>query len=255
MRHILGLFMILPSTITAFNGQKPSSFRQTHTIASMSKNPFGLTGVATSALKQTYFEDEQEQEDSNADSSTAMSRRNLLLTTASTTAAAAFLAASPIVDIANAAPPMSIIAEELGYFPVTNKQGETVYIPKRVKRESSKQAIELAQYLKKSGAVMYGAYWCPHCARQKELFGKEAWDTVQYVECSPKGYGANANLCMSQDVDGYPTWVFPKNAEKDRVLSGEASLEALAKVSKFPGQFIDSLEENVPPLLGSNSCK
>ena len=36
-----------------------------------------------------------------------------------------------------AAPPIAIIAEELGYFPVTNADGETVYVPKRIQRPST----------------------------------------------------------------------------------------------------------------------
>ena len=49
---------------------------------------------------------------------------------------------------AQAAPPIAVIAEELGYFPVQNKDGEVTYIPKRVQRQSSDQAIELAKRLK-----------------------------------------------------------------------------------------------------------
>jgi hypothetical protein len=56
-----------------------------------------------------------------------------------------------------AAPPIAVIAEELGYFPVQNKAGEVVYVPRRVQRQSSDQAIELAQKLSQEGAVMYGA--------------------------------------------------------------------------------------------------
>ena len=52
---------------------------------------------------------------------------------------------------ASAAPPIAIIAEELGYFPVTNKSGRTVYVPARVKRKSTDQAIALAQHLAKVG--------------------------------------------------------------------------------------------------------
>jgi hypothetical protein len=56
-----------------------------------------------------------------------------------------------------AAPPIAVIAEELGYFPVQNKAGEVVYVPRRIQRQSSDQAIELAQKLSQAGAVMYGA--------------------------------------------------------------------------------------------------
>lgn len=48
---------------------------------------------------------------------------------------------------ADAAPPIAIIAEELGYFPVTNRNGDTVYVPKRVSRTSSQQSIDLAKHL------------------------------------------------------------------------------------------------------------
>src|ERR1041385_8352379 len=43
-----------------------------------------------------------------------------------------------------------------------------------------------AQCVSAKGARMYGAWWCPHCADQKELFGF-AFQYVNYVECSPPG--------------------------------------------------------------------
>lgn len=54
-----------------------------------------------------------------------------------------------------AAPPIAIIAEELGYFPVTNRYGETVYVPKRIQRPSSNQAIELAKHLQQVSTYSY----------------------------------------------------------------------------------------------------
>lgn len=60
-------------------------------------------------------------------------------------------------QVAQAAPPIAVIAEELGYFPVQNRVGDLVYVPKRVQRESSDQAIELAKKMSEKGAVMYGA--------------------------------------------------------------------------------------------------
>jgi hypothetical protein len=74
------------------------------------------------------------------------SRRSLLQKTA--TIAATITAATLPVPQASAAPPFAIIAEELGYFPVTNRAGETVNVPARVKRKSSEQSIKLAQHLK-----------------------------------------------------------------------------------------------------------
>ena len=40
---------------------------------------------------------------------------------------------------------------------------------------------QLAKHLTEEGAVMYGAYWCPHCSDQKQSFGK-AFKYIQYVE-------------------------------------------------------------------------
>lgn len=157
----------------------------------------------------------------------------------------------PFVTIhdANAAPPIAVIAEELGYFPVTNKDGKTSYIPARAQRESSDQAIALAKKLSKEGVTMYGAYWCPHCKRQKELFGKEAWKYINYVECAPKGYGANPSLCQKKNLDGYPTWIF-----KDKsMLGGERDLVVLAEKVNAP--FNPDIEQNVPRPLDSSSCK
>ena len=108
---------------------------------------------------------------------------------------------------AGAAPPIAIIAQELGYFPVTNSQGETVYVPKRVARDSSDQALALAHHLRNIKARVYETYWCPHSARQRELFGRQAWDVVDHVECSPKGYRAQPTMCTSKHIDGYPTWI------------------------------------------------
>src|SRR5687767_6111588 len=40
----------------------------------------------------------------------------------------------------------------------------------------------LAERLDDSGAIFYGASWCPHCQEQKAMFGASA-DRLPYVEC------------------------------------------------------------------------
>lgn len=57
------------------------------------------------------------------------------------------------VPVASAAPPIFVIADELGYFPVQNRNGDVSYIPRSVRRHSSEQAIALAQYLRKVRAI------------------------------------------------------------------------------------------------------
>ena len=150
------------------------------------------------------------------------------------------------VSEANAAPPISVIAEELGFFPVQNKDGQVTYIPKRVSRQSTEQATELAKMMSEKGINMYGAYWCPHCSRQKELFGAEAWSYINYVECSPKGYGFNG-IC--KNVDGYPTFM---DKRKKYNVSGERGLEDFAELVGFKA-FDPSLEDTVP-MVGT-TCK
>ena len=46
---------------------------------------------------------------------------------------------------------------------------------KAIVKISGKAEIALAKHLSKTGAKMYGAFWCGHCANQKEVFGKEAF--------------------------------------------------------------------------------
>jgi hypothetical protein len=114
----------------------------------------------------------------------------------------AILLESAVPRTASAAPPIAVIAEELGYFPVTGANQETVYVPKRIRRKSTDQAIQLARQLRALGAVSYTAFWCPHCARQRELWGREAWKELQNLECASKGYNAQPAVCFAKQVDG-----------------------------------------------------
>jgi uncharacterized membrane protein len=87
----------------------------------------------------------------------------------------------------------------------------------------------LAEHLKASGAVFYGASWCPHCQEQKAMFGASA-ARLPYVECSPNGPQApQAGVCVAQGVHSYPTWTFGQ-AEH----SGTISIEELAQRTGYP---------------------
>jgi glutaredoxin len=97
-----------------------------------------------------------------------------------------------------------------------------------IQRPSSRQEIGLAQHLRKIGARMYSAYWCPFCQRQKELFGREAFAQIDHVECDPKGENARPQLCQAAGVRGYPTWVI-----RGRSYPGLRSLEQLAAISGY----------------------
>lgn len=82
-----------------------------------------------------------------------------------------------------------------------------------------------AQCLTQKGVKMYGASWCPHCKKQKDLFGR-AFRNVSYIECAmPGNPQAQTLACRDAKIEGYPTWVF---ADGSRV-SGEQELTDLAQ--------------------------
>jgi uncharacterized membrane protein len=90
--------------------------------------------------------------------------------------------------------------------------------------------LALAAHLKQTGAKMYGAFWCPHCYDQKQLFGKEAFNQIDYVECDPKGKNPQPDVCQAEGVKGYPTWKV-----NGQMVSGTQSLEQLAQLSGYQG--------------------
>lgn len=94
-----------------------------------------------------------------------------------------------------------------------------------ITNESSDLAIRVARRLKKSGAEMFGAFWCGHCYEQKQAFGKEAMQDFPYVECFPDGWYQGvemASSCKAESLNGFPTWVIG-----GKKLEGEQSLQDL----------------------------
>jgi uncharacterized membrane protein len=85
----------------------------------------------------------------------------------------------------------------------------------------------LAAHLRQSGAVMYGAHWCPVCREQKAQFGLAAED-IPYVECDPSGPAARPEQCARARIQRYPTWVI-----SGRTLEGLRTLDELARLSGF----------------------
>lgn len=85
----------------------------------------------------------------------------------------------------------------------------------------------LAKHLQQTGAKMYGAYWCPHCADQKALFGA-AVETMPYVECDPNGEKPQPDLCQAKQIEGYPTWEIA-----GQLYPGTRSLLELAALSNY----------------------
>jgi uncharacterized membrane protein len=96
--------------------------------------------------------------------------------------------------------------------------------------QSGQAEIALAQHLEKTGAIFYGAWWCPHCQDQKQLFGKEASQVIPYVECATPEGKEQTPECQKAGITGYPTWEI--NGKR---LSGTKTLEELAQLSGYTG--------------------
>ncbi len=90
-------------------------------------------------------------------------------------------------------------------------------------------AGRLAQHLTTSGAKMYGAFWCPHCNEQKQLFG-EAVKQMPYVECATDKVNPRlqSEVCRSKNIESYPTWEIG-----GKFYPGVKPLEELAKLSNY----------------------
>jgi uncharacterized membrane protein/glutaredoxin len=121
------------------------------------------------------------------------------------------------------------------YAPINNPQAATSNIPGEagppISTQSGNAELQLAQHLSVIDAKMFGAWWCPHCHDQKQLFGQQAAKAIPYVECDEGGQNPQVELCRSTEgVEGFPTWEI--NGE---YLVGAQSLETLAEASGYTG--------------------
>ena len=88
----------------------------------------------------------------------------------------------------------------------------------------------LTAHLEEIDAKMYGAFWCPACKSQKELFGASA-EGIPYVECSPAGRnGPTLSKCLAAGIRSYPTWII-----KGQRHTGVLTPAALADRAGFAG--------------------
>ncbi|MDX2231397.1 MAG: vitamin K epoxide reductase family protein [Leptolyngbyaceae cyanobacterium bins.349] len=128
------------------------------------------------------------------------------------------------------------------YAPINGAQTSQVAVGNTgipVANTSGAAEIQLAKHLKQVGAKMYGAYWCPHCHDQKELFGKEAAEIYPYIECAADGKNPQPELCQQTankaqtqtgQPFGFPTWEI-----NGKFYPGTQSLTDLARISGYQG--------------------
>jgi hypothetical protein len=91
---------------------------------------------------------------------------------------------------------------------------------------STPEQLALVEHLRRKGALFYGAWWCPHCFHQKNLFGTEAGQRLPYVECDKDDQGRQR--CAAASIRAFPTW----DLNGDR-REGVLSLEELKIWSGF----------------------
>jgi len=98
----------------------------------------------------------------------------------------------------------------------------------KVTSESTKESIALAKYLKGNGVVKYSAYWCPNCLEQSELFGREAYNKLNVVECARDGKNSQTQLCIDKKIQGFPSWEINGN-----IIIGVQTLEKLSELTGY----------------------
>lgn len=98
-------------------------------------------------------------------------------------------------------------------------------------KTSDLAAIALANHLKQLGAKFYGAFWCPYCTRQKQIFGEQAFRKINYIECDARGNNPQPKLCIKARISGYPTWEI-----KGKQYRGMKTLKELADLSGYKGE-------------------
>lgn len=90
-----------------------------------------------------------------------------------------------------------------------------------------------AMCLKEKGAVFYGAFWCPHCQKQKKLFGSSA-KLLPYVECSTPNAMDTVQICKDKNIEGYPTWELVDGTRLPVENDAGVSLETLSSKTGCP---------------------
>ncbi|MDB5254882.1 MAG: hypothetical protein JWL92_258 [Candidatus Nomurabacteria bacterium] len=87
---------------------------------------------------------------------------------------------------------------------------------------------DFAQCITDSGAKFYGAWWCPHCAAQKALFGKSV-KKLPYVECQTQD-SKQTKECDDVGISAYPTWIFADGTKE----TGEHTFAQLSEKTNCP---------------------
>ncbi len=86
---------------------------------------------------------------------------------------------------------------------------------------------DIVQCIKENGSKFYGAFWCPHCAEQKEVLGRRK-NNYNYIECSTPDSKDTTQICKDENIRNYPTWKFENDP---RVCRGVTPVRVLANIT------------------------
>lgn len=142
---------------------------------------------------------------------------------------------SPVNQAGIASTPQAEVPDTDGKIFITGTEGKGAPNPPKgweITTTSEAAEIALAKHLTATGAKKYGAFWCPHCYEQKQLFGKAAFKEIDYVECADLANPRQqSSACREAGITSYPTWKI-----QEKLYSGTQSMEELAKLSDYQGE-------------------
>ncbi|MDJ1184461.1 vitamin K epoxide reductase family protein [Roseofilum casamattae] len=125
---------------------------------------------------------------------------------------------------------MVTLVATLGVYGSVNNPSTPHGTPPIVTTTSGAAELALVDYFNQVGVKKYGAYWCPHCDEQKQLFGKEASDRLTYIECAADGVDAQVETCRAAGIQSFPSWEI-----NGQIYAGTKSLNELADLSGYEG--------------------
>lgn len=93
-------------------------------------------------------------------------------------------------------------------------------------RPEGERLVKITECLTEKGVNLYGAVWCSHCKKQKELFG-EAANYINYVECDPRTNKETAQQCVEKGIRKIPAWEMPGG----EIITGLHEPEEIAEIA------------------------
>jgi thiol-disulfide isomerase/thioredoxin len=110
------------------------------------------------------------------------------------------------------------------------RYGRSIALGTKIDTVSGADEVALAEFLVANDVKFYGAYWCPHCQKQKSLFGAVAAAKLPYVECAKDGENSQRELCKTKGIKLFPTWVV-----KGKSYEGSKDLKEIAELVGYQG--------------------